>query len=130
MRKSIFISFLILVSSLFAFAQQQKVTTPQFTKAELLKFADVKAMLSAVNGRDYSNFLVRNFTLSTVPQRADSTKTKVSETGPGGEWSERQKSMIEKYANKGVSFTLENILLLERGKKGLVDQPTVTFFIK
>lgn len=132
MKKSFFISLVIIASSAFAFAQEQKaVATPQFTKAELLAFNDVKAILTAINkGQDYTKYLVRNFNLTTTVTNPDGTTTKLSEMGPGGTWSEKQKSMIEKHAKKGVSFTLENIVMTEAGKKGMVNQPNVSFSIK
>ncbi|MBI4931663.1 MAG: hypothetical protein HY841_12915 [Bacteroidetes bacterium] len=132
MKKSIFISFLIFASSAFVFAQEQKmIAPPQFTKAELLAFSDLKAILSAINkGQDYSKFIVRNFNLTTTITNADKTTTKLSEMGPSGVWSEKQKTMIEKYAKKDVIFTLENIIMIEGAKKGIINQPSVSFSIK
>ena len=132
MKKSIIISVFILAASLFAVAQDQKTAAPvQFTKAELLAFSDLKALLSAINkGQDYSSYLVRNFNLTTPVTKADKTTSSVSEMGPSGVWSEKQKSMIEQYAKKGVVFTLENIVMIESGKKGIINQPNVSFSIK
>lgn len=132
MKKSIFISFLIFASSAFVFAQQHKVVAPpQFTKTELLAFSDLKSLLSAINnGQDYSKCIVRNFNLTTNIINPDGTSTKLSEMGPGGTWSEKQKSMMEKYAKEGVSFTLENIRMVEGGKKGMINQSDVSFSIK
>lgn len=123
---------MIIASSAFIFAQQQKVVaTPQFTKTELLAFSDLKALLLAINkGQDYSKCIVRNFSLTTNIINPDGTTTKLSEIGPGGTLSEKQKSMIEKYARKGVLFTLENMIMVEGGKKGIVNQPNVSFSIK
>jgi len=132
MKKIIFLSFILFSSTLFLFAQQTKIATPpQFTKAELLAFNDVKSLLSAINkGQDYSKYIVRNFSLTTILTNPDGTTTKLSEMGPGGTWSEKQKTTIEKYAKKGTTFTLENITLVESGKKGVVNPPNVSFSIK
>ena len=132
MKKSIFISLILITSSAFAFSQEQKAAAPpQFTKAEFLAFSDLKAILTAINkGQDYSKNLVRNFNLTTTVTNPDKTTTKLSENGPGGTWSEKQKDMIEKYAKKGTTFTLENIIMIESGKKGMLEQPNVSFSIK
>jgi len=125
--------FILAVSSFsFSFSQEQKsASSSEFTKAELLAFADVKALLSAINqGKDYSKYAVRNFVLSTTVTNPDGTHTKVFENGPGGIWSEAQKTMIEKYAKKGTDFTLERIIMFEGGKKGTVNSPSVPFSIK
>ena|ERR1051326_5650608 len=131
MKKIILLSFIIM-SSVFTFAQTEKMApSPSFTKSELLSFADLKSLLSAINkGQDYSKYLVRNFNLTTTVTNPDKTTTKLSEMGPGGTWSEKQKNMIEKYAKKGTTFTLENIVLVESGKKGVVNQPDASFTIK
>ena len=134
MKKLIIISLLFIASSAFSFAQNEKaIPPPQFTKAELLAFTDLKAVLTAINkGQDYSKYIVRNFVLTTTVTNPDKTTTKLSESGPGGTWSEKQKSMIEKYAKKDVTFNLENILLFEKGGKGVnpVSQPNASFAIK
>ena len=132
MKKSIIISAFILAASLISFVQDQKTVAPvQFTKAELLGFADLKSLLSAINkGQDYSMYIVRSFNLVATVVNTNKTATKMSEMGPGGVWSERQKAMIEQYAKKGVVFTLENIMMIESGKKGIVNQPNATFTIK
>ena len=130
MKKLILLTF-IAVSSFFAFSQTAKMAAPaQFTKAELLAFTDVKALLAAINKQDYSKYLVRNFKLTTVITNADKTTTTLTEMGPGGAWSEKQKAMVEKYAQKGAAFTLENIVIIEGGKKGVINQPSVSFSIK
>ena len=123
---------MIVSSAMFLFAQQQKLATPpQFTKAELLAFNDVKTVLTAINkGQDYTKYLVRTFNLTTTVTNPDGTTTKLSEMGPGGTMCEKQKSMIEKYAMKGVVFTLENIIMIEGGKKGMINQPNASFSIK
>ena len=134
MKKIFLFSIFIIVSANFVFGQQETklaATTPQFTKAELLAFDNVKALLSAIDkGKDYSINLVRNFNLTTTVTNADKTTTKLSESGPGGQWSEKQKTMIEKYAKKETIFTLENIILIESGKKGTINQPNISFSIK
>ena len=135
MKKSLILSLFIVISS-FVFGQEKKAVapvtpTPQFTKSELLAFGDLKALLSAINkGQDYSKYMIRNFKLTTTVTNADKTTSALSEIGPGGTWSEKQKAMIETYAKKGTTFTLENIIMLESGKKGTVDQPNVSFSIK
>lgn len=132
MKKIISFSLFILTSSVFVFGQlQTKLATPssiQFTKAELLAFGDLKSVLSAINkGKDYSTYAVRNFNLTTMDGA-----TKLSEMGPGGKWSEKQKAMIEKYAKKGTTFTLENIMLFQTGEKGpvKVEQSDISFSVK
>lgn len=138
MKKTIFISFIIAVSSTFVFGQETKAIapvtpTPQFTKSELLAFSDLKAVLSVINkGKDYSTYAVRNFNLTTTVANADKTTTQLSEMGPGGAWSEKQKAMIEKYAKKGTTFTLENIMLFQTGEKApvKVEQPNISFTVK
>lgn len=132
MQKLFILSMTILLSSAVIFAQQKKSSaSKEFTKAELLAFPDVKALLSAINsGQDYSVYLVRNFNLSATITKQDGTQEKLSESGPGGTWSEKQKNMINQYAIKGAVFTLENIIMVEKGKKGVVNQPSVSFSIK
>lgn len=133
MKKLFFLSLIIVASSASVFAQQEKVAAPSvsFTKAELLAFKNLKELLSAINkGQDYSMYLVRNFHLATTVKNSDGTETKLSEMGPGGTWSEKQKNMIEKYAAKGAVFTLENMVLIEQGKKGVINQPNIFFLIK
>lgn len=132
MKKIIFFSLFVLLFSEFSFAQEQKTASASaFSKSELLAFGDVKALLSAINeGKDYSKYNARNFVLVTVVTNPDGTHTKISESGPGGIWSENQKAMIEKYAKKGVDFTLERVVMVESGKKGMVNFPSVPFSIK
>jgi|ERR1035437_2127513 hypothetical protein len=133
MKKLFFLSLIIVASSASVFAQQEKVAAPSvsFTKAELLAFKNLKELLSAINkGQDYSTYLVRNFHLATTVKNSDGTETKLSEMGPGGTWSEKQKNMIEKQAAKGAVFTLENMVLIEQGKKGVINQPNISFLIK
>jgi len=134
MKKIFLLSLMIVSSAMFLFAQQQKLAPPpQFTKAELLAFKDAQALLTAINkGHDYTQNIFRNFTLTTTVANPDGTTTKLSEMGPGGTLSEKQKSMIENYAKKGVEFTIENVLMFEMGKKGAVavDQPNASFSIK
>lgn len=133
MKKLFFLSLIIVASSASVFAQQEKVAAPSvsFTKAELLAFKNLKELLSAINkGQDYSTYLVRNFHLATTVKNSDGTETKLSEMGPGGTWSEKQKNMIEKQAAKGAVFTLENMVLIEQGKKGVINQPDISFLIK
>ena len=132
MKKLFLLSFILISSAMFVSAQQAKLATPpQFTKAELLAFSDLKAILSSIHkGQDYSKYLVRNFNLTTTITNADGTTTKLSEMGPGGVWSEKQKSMIEKYSKKGTTFTLESIILVEAGKKGMINEPNAAFSIK
>lgn len=131
MKRSILLPLFILAASVFAYAQDQKTAAPaEFTKAELLAFPDVKALLSAINkGQDYSKFMVRNFNLVTVPV-GTGPAVPVSKMGPGGVWSTEQKAMIEQYAQMGVVFTIEKIIMIESGKKGMIDQPSVSFSIK
>ena len=130
MNKFICILLIFLCGSLLVFAQMES-SSPQFTKEELLAFKDVRHLLSAMkHGKDYSQYIVRNFSLSILVRSADSTQVKLSETGPGGQWSSKQKNMIQKCARKGVVFTLENILMVEPGKKGLANEPPVSFSIR
>ena len=133
MKKSIIVSAFILAGSLLSFAQDTKITAApvQFTKAELLAFPDLKALLSAINkGQDYSKYIVRNFDLTTIVTNTNKTIAPISEMGPGGTWSVKQKAMIEQYAKTGTTFSLENIVMLEQGKRGIVSQPVVSFIIK
>jgi len=134
MKKIFLLPLLIVSSAMFLYAQEQKsITPPQFTKAELLAFNNVQSLLAAIkNGQDYSQNKFRNFNLTTTVTNPDGTTTKLSEMGPGGIWSEKQKSMIEKYAMKGVLFSIENVVMVEVNKKGavVVDQPNVSFSIK
>lgn len=133
MKKLILLSLFIGVLSAIVSAQHEKVAAPSFsfTKTELLAFKNVQTLLSSINkDRDYSKYLIRNFNLTTTVKNADGTETKVSEIGPGGTWSEKQKNMIEKYAAKDVVFILENIVLVEQGKKGTTNQSDVSFSIK
>ena len=133
MKKSIIISVFILATSALSFAQDNKVLAApvQFTKAELLAFPDLRSLLSAINtGQDYSNFLVRNFNLTTTVTNSNKVAAPVSEMGPGGTWSAKQKAMIDQYAKKGTIFTLDNIVMVEQGKKGVINQPSVSFTIK
>ena len=124
---------MILASFTSVFAQQEKTAAPSlsYSKAELLALKSVKEILSVGNKeRDYSKHLVRTFNLVITVNNADGTQTKVSEAGTGGAWSQKQKMEIEKYATKGAVFTLENIVLIEQGKIGAVNQPDVIFSIK
>lgn len=132
MKKLISISLIILVASVFSFAQDQKKTvSAQFTKAEFLAIQDLKVLLSDINkSTDYSTKLVRNFNLTTTIINPDNTTTKVSESGPGGIFTERQKAIIEKHAKAGVVFTLDNIVVIERGQKGMLDHPGISITIK
>lgn len=134
MKKSIFISLIILASVASVFAQQEKAATfliLSFTKAELLAFKDIKEFLALANkNQDYSKYLIRNFNLVTTVKNADGTTTKLSEMGPGGVWSVKQKEMIEKFAKKGIIFSLEDIVMIEQGKKGVINQSNVSFSIK
>lgn len=134
MKKSLYTLVIILAATAFSFAQDQQTTAPspaQFTKTELLAFTDLKALLSAINmGQDYSKYIVRNFNLHTVITDASQKTVVVSEMGPGGVWSAKQKSMIEQYAKKGVVFTLDNMVMMENGTKGMITQPNVSFVIK
>ncbi len=132
MKKLIFLSFILLTTAMCVSAQDAKQATPaQFTKAELLGFADVKALLTAIDkGKDYSKYSVRNFNLSTTVVNADGTSSKISEMGPGGTWSEKQRSLIEKHAVKGTVFTVDGITMIEPGTKGKTEQPAATFTIK
>lgn len=127
MKKAIYTLVFILATSVLSFAQDQA----QFTKTELLAFTDLKALLSVINkGQDYSKYIVRNFNLNTVTTDASGKTAVVSEMGPGGVWSTKQKAMIEQYAKKGVAFTLENMVMMENNTKGIVNQPNVSFSIK
>ena len=135
MKKIFILSLFLVASSAFVFGQEKKMatSTSQFTKSELLSFTDLKAVLTAINkGKDYSTYLVRNFNLTTTVTNADKTTTVLSESGPGGKWSEKQINMIEKYAKKGTTFTLENIMLFQPAEKGVtkVEQPNTSFTIK
>ena len=135
MKKIFILSLFLVASSAFVFGQEKKMatSTSQFTKSELLAFTDLKAVLTAINkGKDYSTYLVRNFSLTATVTNADKTTTNLSEMGPGGKWSAKQKNMIEKYAKKGTTFVLENIMLFQPAVKGVtkVDQPNVSFSIK
>ena len=138
MKKIFILSLFIATSTAFVFGQVAKPITaqpkvPQFTKTELLAFTDLKGILSSINkGKDYSSYLIRNFNLTTTITNADKTTTVLSESGPGGQWSEKQKSMIEKYAKKGITFTLENIMMFQPAEKGVtkVEQSNVSFSIK
>ncbi len=132
MKKLIFLSLIFLSSTLFVSAQQEKVAaSTQFTKAELLGFSDLKALLAAINkGQDYSKYQVRNFSLTTTVTQPDGTTSVISEAGPGGVWSEKQKAMINKYAVKGTAFTLEKITVIEKGKKELTAIPAASFSVK
>ena len=130
MNRLIFVSFIVFALSLFASAQQAKLSSAQFTKEEILAFKDVRALLSAIkNGKDYSNYIVRNFSLCIPIDNVDSTHVKLSESGPRGYWTEKQKKMIQN-AKKGSVFTLENMLMVEAGKKGLANEPPVSFSIE
>lgn len=132
MKKAIYTLIITLAISGFSFAQDQMKAVPaQFTKAELLVFPDLKALLSAINkGQDYSKHIVRNFNLTTLSADPSRIAATVSEMGPGGVWSEKQKAMIEKYAVKGVVFTLDNMVMMESSTKIKVVQPNVSFVIK
>lgn len=132
MKKIFFLSFIALAASVFSFAQDQRtVIDVQYTKAELLAFNDLRSLLSAVNkGQDYSKYVIRNFNLTTLVSGPNSTEAIVTEMGPGGVWSEKQKAMIEKYAKKGVVFTLEKIVMIESGQKGTIVQPNISITIK
>lgn len=132
MKRSILISFFVLAAAVFSFGQEQKTAAPaSFTKAELLAFSDLKSLLSAIHkGQDYSKYLVRNFHLTTLSTDVTGQITPISEMGPGGVWSQKQKAMIEQYGVKGAVFTIEKIVMIESGKKGVIEQPSVSFTIK
>ena len=140
MKKIFFLALFIATTTTFVSAQAVKPMTaqpvaivPQFTKAELLAFTDLKAILSSINkGKDYSNYVVRNFTLNTIITNPDKSTTKLSESGPGGKWSQKQINMIEKYAKKEVAFTLEDIMLFQPVEKGVtkIEQPNTSFTVK
>lgn len=132
MKKIFFISFLFVASSAICFSQSERRTgLAQFTKSELLGFKDVKTLLAAINkGEDYSKYQVRNFKLTTVVTNPDGTASSLSEIGPGGTFSEKQIALIEKYAKKGTTFTIEALTMIEPGKKGIINMDSISFMIK
>ncbi|MBI3502425.1 MAG: hypothetical protein HY063_11595 [Bacteroidetes bacterium] len=135
MKKLLFLSLFTVASVGCTFAQQATAASKgnaQFTKAELLAFPNLQSLLGAIDKKDYSKYLIRNFALTTTATNADNATSAISETGPGGKWSEKQKEEINKYATKGAVFTLEKILMLEPNGKGVtqVAQPDVSFSIK
>lgn len=131
MKKAILSSLFLFATSVLLFAQQEQKPVTQFTKAELLAFTDVKSLLSAINkGQDYSKYLVRNFDLTTTITSANGAVAKLSEMGPGGTLTEKQKEMINRYGKPGAVFTIESVVLRESGKKEPVPQSNVSFAIK
>jgi hypothetical protein len=128
MKKLIFLSLVLLTSVMCVSAQDPAMAGPrQFTKAELFAFADVKAIMSALNnGKDYSTYTVRSFTLGEykVDQGAF-----IMEVAPGGVFSEQQKKIIEN-AKPGTKFAIA-ARLVESGKKSsLIEEPALSFTIK
>ena len=133
MKKLILLSFVFLTSVFCLSAQDaaKQAAPAQFTKTELLAFPDVKAILKAIDKtQDYSTYMVRNFNITTTITNADGTTSKLSEMGPGGTVSAKQKELIQKYAVKGVVFSLENVTMIESGKKGKTELSSASLTIK
>lgn len=132
MKKFILLSFLFFTLTGVSFSQAEKKSEiSQFTKAELLAFKDVKMLLSSINkGQDYSVYQVRNFKLTTTITNPDNSTTVLSEIGPGGTFSEQQIALIEKYAKKGTTFTIEALTMIDPGKKGVINMGGISFMIK
>jgi hypothetical protein len=132
MKKLILFSLLSFTIANISFSQAEKEPNiSQFTRDELLAFKDVKTLLSAINkDKDYSMYWVRNFKLTTTITNPDNTKTVLSEMGPGGIFSEQQIALIEKYAKKGATFTIEDLTMIEHGKKGVITMENISFVIK
>jgi len=122
--------FCLAVSFLFSQESKKTPAPKEFTKAEVLAHKNILDFLAAVNpATDYSKYTVRSFELSTAVASDAGEKTKTSELGPGGTWSEKQKQMLEK-AQQGNVYSVQNIRAIEPGKKGVQNLSGFSFIIK
>ena len=108
MKKLLFLSLIITISSLSIFAQQAKVAATSFTKNELLDCKDIKSLLTKIDpAKDYSKYQVRTFTLVVSGNVLSAA---------GNVWSQEQKNAIN-MAKDGTSFSLKDVKLVEMGTK-------------
>ena len=136
MKKSILTSLVVLASVACLFAQQKSAATAPaaFTKQELFAFSDVKSLLSAVNKEKYSSLnVVRSFNLTMSTTYTDASgntgSISLSELAPDGEWTEKQKAIIDQYGKSGVVFNLEAIVMGKLGVPGTPYIPDVPFSV-
>ena len=116
MKKQFLISLMLLVAFVTLQAQdqskQQKVH--EFSKRKLLKMNSIFDLLKDVNPSvDYSKYISRSFDVSVNISGVEYT-----ETGTGGEFSQKQKDLISK-ATTGTRLYFEKIGVLKEGEHEL-----------
>jgi hypothetical protein len=107
---------------------QESATAIQITKAELISLKDIKPLLTIDPNK---NYIVRHFTLSgSTVENSDKGTVSISfsESADGGIFSEKQRSLIEKYSKKGMVFSIGDISVMETGKPGTTYNPAAEIY--
>ncbi len=138
MRKLLFITLVFCFLNVRSNGQSS-VAPVQITKAELASFNDIKPILArAYPNKDYTYYGVQAFNI-TGSTTEDGNSISFSESTICGKLTEKQRLLIEKYSKSGTVFTLDGIIMRERGKPGTpynpaelttVAVPNVLFSIK
>ncbi|MGQ0829898.1 MAG: hypothetical protein ACT4ON_16045 [Bacteroidota bacterium] len=117
----------------------QQSTTVRINKTDIISYKDIKPLLAAADpGKDYTSYRIHSFNLSGTGTEGDNSISFI-ENSSCGKFTEKQRSLIEKYNKKGMVFTLEEITIIKLGEPGTpynpqeqiaISTPNVSFTIK
>jgi len=129
MKKIIYLHFLFFASIGVLSAQQQKsADIIQITKAELFS-KDMKQIIAiAYPDKDFGNYTLHGFNLSCNVTE-NSNNMSFGESTPCSTLTEKQRSLIEKYGEKGMVFTFDGISIMKMGEPGTPYNPAEETFV-
>lgn len=102
---------------------QESVRPVQVKKTEILSYKDIKPLLAIANpDKDYASYQVHSFNLTGTTTEGGNSISFV-ENSTCGKFTEKQRSLIEKYSKQGIVFTLEAITIIKMGEPGTPYNP-------
>ena len=102
----------------------QELATPiQVKKADIATYTDIKPFIAAAYpNKTCENCQVQSFIL-TGSGIENNIPVSFTEYSSCGKLTEKQRALIDKYGEKGISFTLEKIMMIKFGVPGTPYNP-------
>ena len=115
----IFLAYFIPMKS----SAQELAAAIQVKKADIATYTDIKPFITAAYPcKSCENCQVQNFIL-TGSGIENNIPVSFTESSSCGKLTEKQRALIDKYGEKGISFTLEKIMMIKFGVPGTPYNP-------